>query len=70
MSHGRTTGGRLQKARAKAVSQHWNRPQPKAENPYGIPGSVMKQLASENISDVDTYNRRLKELLEEKPDGC
>ncbi len=45
------------------ASRHWARSRPKEENPHGIPNEVMKQLASENLPDKETYQRRLNELL-------
>ena len=52
------------------ASRHWARSRPKEENAFGIPGSVMKQLASENLPDKESYSRRLKELLKEISNGC
>ena len=62
MGHGRTTG-RLPKVRAKMASRHWARSRPKEENAFGIPGEVMRQLASKNLPDKESYSQRLNELL-------
>ena len=68
MGHGRTTS-RLVPIWQKMASRHWVRSRPMTENPHGIPGEVMKRLASENLSSVDEYNRRLKELMAQKDES-
>lgn len=68
MGHGRTTG-RLVKIRAKTTAKHWVRPLT-LKNPYAaIPDEVLKQLASENLPDKESYSRRLNELLKENSNG-
>ena len=65
MRHGNTTS-RFLSIRAKMASRHWARSRPKDENPYGVPGSVMKQLASESLPDKEAYQARLQELMAEQ----
>ena len=60
MRHGNTTS-RFLPIRQKM--RHWARSRPKTDNPYGIPGEVMKRLASENLPDKESYSKRLNELL-------
>jgi hypothetical protein len=67
MGHGNNTS-RLVPIRQKMAARHWVRSRPMTENPHGIPGAVMKQLASENLPDKETYSKRLKELMKENSD--
>jgi hypothetical protein len=67
MGRGRTTG-RLQKLRTNLIAQNWGRPLT-ANNPHAvIPDGVLRQLATENISNVAEYNKRLQELLAQQKD--
>jgi len=63
-------GGKVGRMSVK-VRSHFlrtsNRRLPPSENPLGIKRAIMKQLAAENLpSDVDVFNARLQQLLQEE----
>jgi hypothetical protein len=58
------SGNALSRVRNALSKSHRMHQLPPRENPLGVPHSVMKTLAQENLSsDPAAFNRRLQELL-------
>jgi len=63
MAWGGKTQTRMTVQQRKHFLKTSNRSLPPVDNPFGIPSSVLNQLASEQLPGKESYSRRLNELL-------